>query len=453
MEFLQLLRRSSGCASYLIGSAESGACAVVDPAWETEQYLRAAEERGLRITHILESHAHADHLSGARRLAAQSGAAIYAHPDFGAAFPMESLRDGALISLGEVAITALHTPGHRPDCLCLLVTDEARGHEPWLVLTGDTLFIGDAGRPDLGQQPHEAARRLYHSLFDGLLKLPDWVEVYPAHVAGSPCGRSMSPKGSSTLGFERLFNPALQARSLDEFVEKVVSDLPPQPPNFLTIVEKNRGMLPVREGQPRPLSPGEVLERQRAGAWVVDLRDAAAFGASHIQRSLNVPLRQGHFPTSAGWSVPPEEPMIVVVEQPGDLPEATGTLTSAGLDWVEGYLNGGIEAWRKGGQPLASMPQMPIESLERVLDSLGGPVLVDVRSREEWARGHIPGAVSIPLHELDPHRPVAFVCGSGINSAVAASKAKAQGYESSNVAGGTSAWVRAGHQVERAEGA
>ena len=455
MHFAQFVRPSSGCASYLLGSEGRGACAVVDPAWEVEQYLQEAQRRGLRITHVIETHAHADHLSGARRLAARTGAPILAHPQFQPAFPFEPVLDGATVALGEVRLSALHTPGHRPDCLCLGVADGSRGEGPWFVLTGDTLFVGDVGRPDLGQSPEDAADRLYDSLFGRLLTLPDYTEVYPGHVAGSPCGRSMSPKGASTLGYERLFNAALQAPSRAEFIRRVVEHLPPQPPNFMGLVQKNRGLLPVRESVPMRLSPAETLDHRRRGALLVDLRAPGPFGQGHVEGAVNVPLRQGHFPTSAGWAISAETPLLLVLEQEADLARAVDALSSAGLDWIEGWVEGGIAAWRAAGLPVRSLAQLGARELRAELAGPQKPALVDVRPREDWARGHIPSAISIPLAELeqrlaelDRDRPVAFVCGSGVNSSVAASKALRSGLDAWNVEGGTAAWGRAGLDLE-----
>ncbi len=456
MRFEQFIKRTSGCASYLVGSEQAGVCAIVDPALDVAQYLRAAADLGLRITAIIETHAHADHISGARRLARSTGAPVCTHPAFGAQFPVQTLADGATIALGDVQITALHTPGHRPDSLTLAVSDRNRASTPWLLLTGDTLFVGDVGRPDLGQTPAEAAALLYESLFNRLLRYPDWTEVYPAHVAGSACGRAMNSKAGSTIGFERLFNPALQAPSKDTFVEAVVQGLPAQPPNFPVIVAKNQGALPVREAAPKAMTPEEIRARRDKGSLVLDVRSVAAFGEGHIEESVNAPLREGDFAANAAWAVHPEEPLVLVLPRDGDLDPAVTGLTSAGLDWIAGYLAGGIEAWRTAGLPLARLAQITVAGLRDRLGASQAPAVVDVRAEDEYAEGHIPGAVSVPLDKLEAwlatggaSAPMAFVCASGVKSAVAASKAGALGREALNIAGGMRAWSQAGFTLER----
>lgn len=457
MEFVQLTNQSSGCASYILGSRAAGACAVVDPGLNVKPYVDTARERGLRVAHIIETHAHADHVSGARKLAAATGAPIHTHPRFQPAYAAETLADGAEVRLGELALIAWHTPGHRPDGLSLLVVDSARAKEPWMVLTGDSLFVGDVGRPDLGQEPREAATQLHASLFGRLLTLPDWTEVYPAHIGGSPCGRDMSAKAGSTIGFERRFNPALQATSVQGFVDALTAHLPPQPPNFATMLRKNQGSLQLREPVSRGLQAQQVKGLRDRGSLLVDVRSPQAYGEGHIEESVNVPLRQGRFSATVGWTVPTEEPLVIVAERPEDAADAAEALASSGLDWVQGHLEGGMAAWRSAGLPLQFLPQMTVEKLKEGLPSPRGPLVVDVRSAGEWAASHIPGSVSIPLEEIDRRlgeldraRPVAFVCASGIKSGAVASKVKALGYDARNVAGGMGAWARARLPVDAA---
>src|SRR5712692_1070541 len=297
MYLKQLVRDESGCASYLVGSLQEGRCAVVDPQWAIEPYLQAAAAKGLRITHVLETHLHADHVSGARRLAEQTGAEIAIHEAAAVAYPHRALHDGDVVPLGEVELRVLHTPGHRPENVSYLVTDGERATEPCAVLTGDSLFIGGIGRPDLGGEARAYAATLYESLFGKLLTLPDFVNVYPAHVGGSSCGAGLSGATSSTIGFERRYNYAAQPRSVEQFVELVTGDLPPQPGNFETIVRKNRGLEPVAEPKGTPLSPAAVHNLLASGgeggeqAMVLDARDVEAFGAGHLPGAVNVPLR------------------------------------------------------------------------------------------------------------------------------------------------------------------
>src|SRR5216110_157646 len=257
MIFQQIVNEESGCLSYLIGCGQAGRAVVVDPGRDrVHEYLRLARRRGLTITHVIETHTHADHISGNRDLATATGAPIFAHAAAGLAFDHERLRDGDAIGVGNIRLTVAHTPGHTPDSICLLVTDLERGAEPWFVLTGDALFVGSVGRPDLGGA--QAAEDIYESLTRVLLALDDSVEVYPGHGAGSMCGRAMSAKTGSTIGFERRFNEALRFRDKVRFVDFLMQGVPPKPPSFDTIVAKNRGLIPLASTKPRPFTAKEA---------------------------------------------------------------------------------------------------------------------------------------------------------------------------------------------------
>lgn len=458
MDFTSFLRQRSGCLSYLVGSRQSGTCVVIDPAWEVDQYLAAAQERGLRITRIIETHAHADHLSGARRLRDLTGAELLVHPSFGAAFPVRTLADGERIDLGDVTLQVLYTPGHRPDAVTLAVQDRTRGDEVWMLLTGDALFVGDVGRPDLGQDAVAGARDSYRTLFAKLGPFADWTELYPAHAGGSACGRALSSKPSSTLGFERRFNPAFQQGSLDSYVAWLLRELPAALPTFEVLLRKNRGELPLRTPRLKPLSPRLLARLARAGHAVLDLRDPVDFGAGAIPESLNAPLRLGDFSASAAWAVQPERPLLLVGYSATDAAVAAAELQVAGLDWVDGYLAGGFAAYARANLPAQQLRQLPPQELHNLLTAKGAtaPLVIDVREREEWQQGHIQGARSILLSELDAHFPalaaageVAFVCGAGIKSAVAASRARAAGVAALNIVGGMSAWHRAHLSTQR----
>lgn len=457
MFFRQLLREETGCASYIIGSPDAGACAVIDPGQHVQDYLEVGRAKGMAVAHVLDTHAHADHISGSRALAAATGATIHLHRAYEPRYPHHPLNEGDRIDLGEVTLQVIHAPGHRPDNICLAVSDRSRSSEPWLVLTGDSLFIGDVARPDLGISPAEGAAELYDTLRRKILPLGDGVEVYPAHVAGSACGRAMSAKPVSTIGYERRFNLALQAASQQAFVEGLLRDLPPQPPNFLTIVAKNQGILPVRNPEPHPLPAGEVAAKLRRGVILLDVRSPQAFGAGYINEAINVPLSYGGFASAATWSVPPEEPIVLVVAHPQQAVEAYHSLTSLGLDSLEGYLAGDPASWRAAGLPLLELQHLSVHDLHSLRATEGnGLQLVDVREPGEWAQGHVPGAINIPLRELqgnlgelDRARPVAFICNGGFTSGVAASLVKSRGFPHVfNVSGGTSAWRRAGLDVE-----
>ncbi|HJQ74924.1 MAG TPA: MBL fold metallo-hydrolase, partial [Gaiellaceae bacterium] len=276
MLFKQFLDDDLGCAAYLVGDEHAGAAVVVDPPYRIEPVLAEAERRGVEIAAVLETHTHADHVSGHGRLALEHGVPIRVHSEAEAAFPHEPLADGTEVEVGEVVLRTIHTPGHRPEHCCFAVIDRSRSEEPWLVLTGDSLFVGDAGRPDLAVEAQEGAEGLFHSL-RRLVELGDGVEVFPGHVAGSLCGAAMSSKASTTIGFERRFNPALQ-NELAEFVSAALGAQPPRPPNMERIVDLNRGpFLPVQ-----PLL-GPVAAN---GATVLDVRPADEFAAGHVHGAL-----------------------------------------------------------------------------------------------------------------------------------------------------------------------
>src|SRR5216117_62029 len=318
MIFQQIVNEDAGCIAYLIGCGQAGEAVVVDPGRDrVDEYLAWSRRKGLQLTHILDTHIHADHLSGNQALAAKTGARIHIHPAADAAFPHAPLGHGDELRIGTVRIQVIHTPGHTPDSVCLLVTDLSRGEEPWFALTGDTLFVGDVGRPDFGGE--RAAAQLYESLTTRVLTLPDSVEVYPAHGAGSSCGRAMSSKPGSTIGFERRFNPALQAATADAFVRELMTGLPPKPPNFDRIIAKNRARALPSGGGPLPLSAVQTREAIAERACALDVRDPGEFGESHIPGSLNVWIESPQFANRAGLFLPPDAPIVLVAGGPTDL--------------------------------------------------------------------------------------------------------------------------------------
>ncbi|MGH7264981.1 MAG: MBL fold metallo-hydrolase, partial [Candidatus Rokuibacteriota bacterium] len=287
MIFKALPNEAAGCIAYLIGCERAGVAAIVDPSGaDLDAYLAQARGRGLTVTHVMDTHIHADHVSGSRELAARTGAEVDLHEAADVRYPHRGLRDGERLRLGSVEVRVLHTPGHTPESMCLVVTDTARGADPWFVLTGDTLFVGDVGRPDFGGEP--AAGQLHTSLFERLLPLGDTVEVYPAHGAGSACGRAMSAKLGSTIGFERRFNPALRHTDPEGFVRALMEGLPARPANMDQVIAKNRGIVMSKRATPERLQPGDLGARLAAGATLVDVREPRAFGAGHVAGSLNV---------------------------------------------------------------------------------------------------------------------------------------------------------------------
>lgn len=456
MIFQALLNEESGCLSYLIGCAEAGEAIVIDPARDrVADYLALARKKGLRITHIAETHVHADHVSGNQALATRSGAAIYVHPAAEAAFTHRDAVDGTRLQLGRIALTVLHTPGHTPDSICLLVSDLSRGAEPWFVLTGDTLFIGDVGRPDFGGE--DAAAALYGSLTARLMTLPDSVEVYPAHGAGSSCGRAMSGKTASTIGFERRFNAALQSTGVDDFVRRLMTGLPPKPPNFERIVAKNRAQALEPVGDPPALSASQARDVLSKGGCVLDVRSPEEFGSGHVPGAVNVWIESPQFAARAGWFVPPDSPIVLAIGGPSDLGRATAGLSRIGLDEVAGYLQWGMSEWRGQGQPVATVPQITVHELATMRDEHPELVVVDVREPLEWDEGHVEGAVHLPMTEavrrmaeLPADRPKAVVCAGGLRSSTAISALARAGLTGFyNVVGGMTSWVKAGYPTVR----
>jgi glyoxylase-like metal-dependent hydrolase (beta-lactamase superfamily II)/rhodanese-related sulfurtransferase len=455
MFFKQFLRDDLGCASYMVGDTDVGECVVVDPQWDVTSYVQTAGERGLRITHIIETHNHADHVSGHGKLA-QLGAQVAIHRDAGVDYEHLPLDDGSMIQVGSVRIEALHTPGHRPEHIALAVTDTTRADEPWMVLTGDALFVGDVGRPDLAVEPQQGASDLFRSLRDKLLPLYDGVEIYPAHVAGSLCGKAMSAKGSSTVGFERRFNAALGLDDKRQFVSQVTKELPPQPPQFGRIVALNRGPFLTADLVIKPLSIEEFEDYRDNGALILDTRSPEAFGGGHVPGALNVDLHGGQFGTRASWIISEGKPFVLILATNDDLAVASSSLAAVGQFGVVGYLAGGMDAWDTSGRPLESIRQVGVQELgEMVAGGRNGYTILDVREESEWREGHIESALNIPFHQLQSHlddlpssRPVATICGSGTRSSIAASLLQREGFEVANVAGGMDAWLAAGNKPD-----
>jgi hydroxyacylglutathione hydrolase len=453
-----------GClahASYLIGS--EGEAAVVDPRRDVDEYLAEARAQGLTIRHVIETHLHADFVSGHQELAARTGAQIVFGARAEAAFPHRAVGDGDEIRLGRVVLRFLETPGHTPESISVVVVDSAVSPEPKMVLTGDTLFIGDVGRPDLagarGHSPREMASQLYDSLHGKLLALPDAVEVYPAHGAGSLCGRNISKETSSTLGEQRRSNYALRAMPREEFVALMTTDLPEQPAYFALDVELNRRGARTLSDLPLPpaLSPEEVERRGRAGASLLDVRGSAAFGAGHIPGSLNVAL-QGQFASWAGTLIPPDQPIVIVAEDEDGVRETALRLARVGLEDVAGYLEGGLAAWDRSGRRSAILPQITVDELQARRLAPADLQVVDVRRPGEYAAGHVPGAVSLPLDRLEREagrlergRFTALICAGGYRSSAGVSLLARLGFpDLANVVGGTAAWMAAGYPTETA---
>jgi hydroxyacylglutathione hydrolase len=449
-----------GClaqASYMIGS--EGEAAVVDPRRDVEIYLEEAKAQGLAIRHVIETHLHADFVSGHQELARRTGARIYFGARAGARFDHVAVHEGDTVRMGRVTLRFLETPGHTPESVSIVVSDAENGDAPEAVLTGDTLFIGDVGRPDLvggSSSAQELARQLYDSLHQKLLTLPDAVRVYPAHGAGSLCGRNISSETSSTIGQQRLHNYALRPMSREEFVALVTADLPEAPAYFSRDARLNREGPGSLEALPAPpaLAPEDVAALTRAGAVVLDTRPAADYGAGHLPEAMQIGL-SGQLASWAGALLSPQGPLILVAEDEERVAETRTRLARVGLENVAGFLSGGILGWDAQGRPLARTEQIAVDELRERLREDSALQLVDVRRPGEWQTGHIPGAISMPLHQLaqlaealDRERPVAAICAGGYRSSIATSVLERLGFlKVTNVVGGMAAWTGAQYEV------
>ena len=467
MYFEQFYLTCLAHASYMIGS--EGEAAVVDPQRDVDIYLKAADEQNLKIRHIFETHLHADFVSGHKELAARTGARIYIGAQARAGFQHVPLTDGFEVRMGAVRIRALETPGHTPESVCLVVTDENKSPEskssegksaqPCAVLTGDTLFIGDVGRPDLSRThtPQQLAGLLYDSLHQKLLALPDAVMVYPAHGAGSLCGRAMRAERSSTIGAERLTNYALQIASREEFIAQLTTNLPARPDYFLEDAEINRsGAAALTDLPPLPaLSAAEVqaLLQQNTNVNVLDVRPSDEFAAGHVPGSINIAL-SGQFASWAGGILGIHSQPVLIGDTEAQIEEAHLRLARVGIEDLRGYLTGGLAAWQKAGLPVLKTAQISPQELNQKLrdGSLRAIEVLDVRREVEWQAGHIPqvqcralDAFPRELPKIDRERPVAVHCKSGYRSMIGCSLLERAGYRNViNVAGGFDAWHAAG---------
>ena len=459
MFFRQVLHDDLGCASYVV--ADGGEGAVIDPKWEIEDYLALADEHGFRIAHVLETHNHADHVSGHGRLAAATGARIHVSADAGAQFEHESLRDGDAVRVGDAAIAALATPGHRPEHLAYVVRDAARGDAAWTVVTGDSLFVGDVARPDLAVDPEEGAAGLYDSI-RRLLELDDFSEVWPGHIGGSLCGGAgMSEKPVSTIGFERRFNRLAAIGDEAQFVRTVTRDLAPQPPNFRRIVELNRGPLLSEAAPLEPLAPTRANELLEAGAVLVDGRAPEEFDAGHVDDAINVTMRTAAVGTRAAWVVDPDADVLVTAASEDDARRLGRLLEAVGFRKLRGYLAGGVDAWRDAGLELATTEAIDVPTLAKRLRA-GEIALLDVRERDEWDEGHVAGSIHVPYHDLrdgiadriaNGGKTIAVACSAGNRSSIAASLlARARVEKVVRVEGGIEELEREGIDLVRGGG-
>jgi glyoxylase-like metal-dependent hydrolase (beta-lactamase superfamily II) len=422
--FRQFVDDDLGCASYLIGDTEAGVAAVVDPAYAIEPYLEEAERAGVRIERVLETHTHADHVSGHGRFALEHGVVVSIHPAAGPDYPFEPLEDGAEVALGSVRLRAIHTPGHRPEHTSFAIVESGDTRH---VLTGDCLFVGAVARPDLAVEAREGAEHLFHSLHR-LLELPDAADVYPGHVAGSLCGAAMSPERSSTIGAERSGNEVLALENEDEFVAATTGQPMLRPPNIERIVALNRGPF---LGAPAP------LERlgDAHGVTILDVRAAAAFARGHVAGAINVPLGVSRFATKAGFVLSADEPVAIHADSAGDAARAARGLRAIGFLELAGYLD--------APPTPARLDPIALDELELLL-AAGDVKVLDVREIEERDGGYIAGTMHVPYRLLrgrgagfaEDGQPVVTICESGERAGIAASVLAAAGVEARPVLGG-----------------
>ncbi len=456
MYFKQIQTPGLGCFSYVLGCPAAHKCVVVDPKRDIDCYLEIARDEGMAITGIIETHVHADHVSGGQELRAATGAPIHIHPNANVDYPHEPLHEGQIIEAGAARMEVLYTPGHTPNSISLLVSDLVRSPDPAMLLTGDVLFVGDIGRPDLpgAEILDEQVRNLYDSLYRKLADLPAELEVYPAHGQGSLCGRGMSAKGVSTLGYERRANAMLRFVDFEGFKRAILSHLPARPKSFSHIIETNRKGAPLRDSCPihRELTPERFEELAKAkDTVIIDTRDAAAYGGAHIPGSLNIGFEK-QLANWVGMSVSPQAKILIVATDRERAAAMRLELFRIGYDAILGHLGGGMTAWIQSGRPVASLPQMSVRALADELAGKTPPTLIDVRTDAEWESGHIANAVHKPFAavldqgvDMCLTGPVAVICGSGYRSNIIGSVLGAGGCSDvRSVAGGMTAWSRAG---------
>ena len=462
-------------ASYLIGCQATGEAVVVDPNRDVEQYVNLAEDEGLRITHVTETHIHADFVSGARELASVTGAQLYLSDEgdadwkyrFAKSAGAQLVRDGDEFKVGNLRFQVMHTPGHTPEHISFLVTDTLATDRPIGVLTGDFVFVGDVGRPDLLEKAAKVvgtmeagARTLFRSL-QRFKELPDHLQIWPGHGAGSACGKALGAVPQSTVGYEKIANWGLRAENEAEFVAGVLAGQPEPPRYFAEMKRINKEGPPILGGFHRPerLPLAQLEQRLTAGEVIVDTRPAAEFAAGHVPGTINIPLNRS-FNTWAGWLIPYGRDFSLIAhahDGHAAIDEAVRDLAFIGLDAVAGYFSAEvIDQWKAAGHELGKIPQVSSSELaERVRD--GNVAVLDVRGQAEWEEGHMPGVPNIPvgylaerLEEIPRDRPLVVHCQSGSRSAIAASVLRASGFQDvSNLSGGIVDWERSGMPIQR----
>lgn len=441
-------------SSYIL--AGSDCCAVIDPRRDVDFYIDEAKQLGVEITHILETHLHADFISGHMELADKTGAVIYAPKSGKCTFEHVGVSEGDIINLEDMELRVLETPGHTPEHVSYVVADKSRSPEPLGVFTGDTLFVGDVGRPDLfPKRAEELATKLYESLHKKLMNLPDYCEVYPAHGAGSLCGRAMGAKWRTTIGYERNFNTAVQIKEEAEFVKSLTSNMPPAPDHFSRCSNINRSGPALSSNLPEleQLSAADFRLRMDAPDTIVlDIRDYDSFGSQHIPGSWNISFR-GNFPTFSGWVMPKDKKILLVASSSEQAADALVWARRSGVDGIMGCLEGGLFSWVLQGFPTADVRQLSAEALNKMVTGSQNLILVDVRAPGEFEHTHIEGAVNIPApelrtryRELDLNKTIVLICSTGHRSSLGTSILKQHGFKDIfNVSGGMTGYSKAGY--------
>lgn len=441
--------------SYMIGDERTKEAVVIDPIRDVDYFLSLAQAEGLHIKHVLETHVHADFVSGSaefknRLKDVTVHASGHGGEEWTPPYADQVVQNGDSIQVGQLRLEAFHTPGHTPEHLSWIMYDESRSKQtPWLIFTGDFVFVGDVGRPDLlgKEAQQELAHSLYGSLFESLPFYADFTEIFPAHGAGSLCGKAIGSRASSTLGYERIFNDALQKKSEQDWVADLMNQMPLSPPYFRRMKSVNsKGPKIIGSELPGQVrwSAADVYGRVCDDCLIVDVRSKEAFAAAHIPQAINIPFG-ANLPTWAGWVLPYDRPTLLVVENAQQMQAATTHLLRVGFDDIQGYLEGGIESWQTRGYEFDTLNTISVQKLNQ---HLADYTVVDVRTEQEWNRGHIESAIHIhggllqeQVEQISKEKPVAVICGSGYRGSIASSFLKRNGFENvSNVLGGMTAW-------------
>lgn len=451
--------------SYIVGDENTKEAAVIDPTRDVDEFIEIAKREGLHINHVLETHVHADFVSGSREMKDRLGEDVTIHAsglggkDWTPSYADHVVQDGDEVKMGSVRLKAIHTPGHTLEHVSWALFDDTRSADtPWLIFTGDFVFVGDVGRPDLlGEEARKVlAHQLYQSVFGKLPPIPDFTEIFPGHGAGSLCGKAIGSRASSTLGYERRFNTALIEKPEQEWIDNLMDQMPLSPPYFARMKRINKEgpkvIGPSLPGQ-RRWSAQEVHEQMCENCLIVDVRSKESFAAAHIPGAINIPFG-ATLPTWAGWVLPYDRPTLIVLNDATQMPEVTTHLLRVGFDEIQGYLEGGMDAWQTSGYEMATLTTMTVQTLA---ESINDVTVLDVRTEKEWNKSHIAGAIHIHGGKLQENfervprdKPVVVICGSGYRGTIAGSFLKREGYENvSNVLGGMSAWQAAGLPVEK----